>query len=285
MPLSIILEGRRTCLRPEGPDKQVPMASQKPRRSGNRQPEKESRIAGFAAVSALFDRDPDRVKRLFIDERAKEDARAFTTAMSRARKPWRAVPAEELARIAGTPMHGGIVATAHEMSVTPFNAAEAKNWNKDGRPLLLLDGIGNPHNLGAIARTAAFFGIPRILLSSHPAQAGLSDATYRIAEGGLEYIDFYRADDFPAALKRLGEAYHVIGTALGDYTPLNELKRPPGKPLAILMGNEEDGLPAASLKNCSEIVTIPGSGAVQSLNVAATTAILLYAAAFGGAKP
>lgn len=282
MPVSIILEGQRTSLRTEGPERQIPMAFKKPRRPGNRQPEKESRIAGFAAVAALFDQDPERIKRLFIDERVKEDAREFTAAMSLARKPWRAVPAEELARIAGTPMHGGIVATAQEKSVDAFDAAEAKAWAKDGTPLLLLDGIGNPHNLGAIARTAAFFGIRRIVLSSHPAQAGLSDATYRIAEGGLEYIDFYRADDFPAALKRLGEAYHVIGTALGDYTSLNELKKPPGKPLAIIMGNEEDGLPAASLKNCSEIVTIPGSGAVQSLNVAATTAILLYAALLTG---
>jgi TrmH RNA methyltransferase len=281
MGVSIILEGERKDFRAPDTDPHPLMAPRKPRRADHRQPEKESRIAGFAAVAALFDRNPDRIKRLFIDERVKAEARDFTQYMSQARKPWRAVPADELARIAGTPMHGGIVAAAHEKEVKVFNPAEAKVWAKDGAPLLLLDGVGNPHNLGAIARTAAFFGMPRIVLSSHPEQAGLSDATYRIAEGGIEYIDFYKAPDFPAALKRLNESFHVIGTALGDYTPLNALKRPAGKPLAIVMGNEEDGLPEASLRACGELVTIPGSGAVQSLNVSATTAILIYAAKFG----
>lgn len=257
------------------------MASRKQRGAPSRKPEKESRIAGYAAVTALFDQDPKRVKRLFIDERSTEDARDFTEFMSSEKKPWRAVPAEELARIAGTPMHGGIVATAHERDVLPFVAAEAAGWAADGKTLLLLDGIGNPHNLGAIARTAAFFGIPRIVISSHPGQAGLSDATYRIAEGGVEFIDFFRAEDFPAALKALSETYHVIATALGDYPSLHELKKPAGKPLAIVMGNEEDGATAETLKACGEIVTIPGSGHVQSLNVAATTAILLYTAALG----
>lgn len=254
------------------------MAFNKQRRPAGYKPEKESRIAGFAAVTALFDQDPERVKRLFIDERVKEDARDFTLFMSQEKKPWRAVPAEELARVAGTAMHGGIVATAHEKDVPSFDVAQAKDWAADAAPLLLLDGIGNPHNLGAIARTAAFFGLPRIVLSDHPAQAGLSDATYRIAEGGVEYIDFYRANGFAASLRELNEFYHVIGTALGDYTPLQSLKKPAGKPIAIVMGNEEDGLLPETRQACGELVTIPGSGNVQSLNVAATTAILLYAA-------
>ncbi len=239
------------------------------------------RIAGYAAVAALFDRDPDRVERLFYDERAKHEAKPFCAAMVQARKPFREVQPDELARIAGTPMHGGIVAVAREKDVNLFKIAEARKWAKDGAPLLLLDGIGNPHNLGAIARTAAFFGIPRLVLSDHPQQAGLSDASYRISEGGFEYIDVFGANDFADMLKQLQEFYHVIGTALGDYTPLPNLKKQPGKPFAIVMGNEEEGLPPASLKACSEIVTIPGSGHVQSLNVSATTAILLYAALAG----
>jgi TrmH RNA methyltransferase len=110
-------------------------------------------------------------------------------------------------------LHGGVVALAQPRPVSSLEPVMARAWAGDGRLLLLLDGVGNPHNLGAIARTAAFFGVPRIVLSDHSAQAGPSDASYRVAEGGLEYVELYRGFRFTRILHDLRASYRVIGAA------------------------------------------------------------------------
>jgi TrmH RNA methyltransferase len=188
------------------------------------------------------------------------------------------VEADELERVAGSVMHGGIVALAQPKPVPDLDPEEAATWARRGEPLLILDGIGNPHNLGAIVRTAAFFGLPRIVLSDHPAQAGPSDASYRVAEGGLEYVELYRSGRFAQGLQRLRRSYRVVATAAENGKPIEELRQS-DKPLAVVLGNEEHGLPKATLAACDAIVTIPGSGFVQSLNVSATAAILIQALA------
>jgi len=150
--------------------------------------------------------------------------------------------------------------------------------------VLALDGIGNPHNLGAIVRTAAFFGLDRLIVSDHPAQAGPSDAAHRVAEGGLEFVQIYRAAGLPDVLRRLKPAYRVIGAALGTGRPVEQIRI--DRPILLVLGNEEAGLDAASMAACDEIVTLPGSGWVQSLNVAATAAILIhYFTRVGGTAP
>ena len=233
------------------------------------------RVCGLAAVSALFETDPDRVERLFFEPRLRGEAGRFCAALARARKPYREIDANELARVAGTVLHGGITAIARPRQFGAFDPATAPSWAEDGKPLLVLDGIGNPHNLGAIARTAAFFGIERMLLADRPEQALLSDASYRVAEGGLEYLNLYQAT-LPAALAGLRQGYRIIGAALGLGAPL--ARRPAGKPPALILGNEEKGLHPATLAACDEIVTLPGNGRLQSLNVSAAAAILIYLA-------
>jgi TrmH RNA methyltransferase len=246
------------------------------RREARKPAAKLLRIAGLPAVSALFATAPERVERLFFDDRMKPLTGAFCMALARARKPYRVVPPDELERVAGTVLHGGIVAVAQPRPLPELDLAAAERWAADGRPLLLLDGIGNPHNLGAIARTAAYFGLPRLVLSDHPEQAQPSDASYRVAEGGLEHVTLYRAPRFIQALKGLRRFYRVFGTALGKGEPLAALRRGE-KPIALVLGNEEEGLPRATLDACDAVITIPGTGAVQSLNVSASAAILIYA--------
>jgi RNA methyltransferase, TrmH family len=214
------------------------------------------------------------VERLFFDERNANAVAGFCRHLAKARKPYRQVDADELAKVAGTVLHGGVVAVTEARPVPAFDPAEAKRWAAEGKPLLLLDGIGNPHNLGAIVRTAAFFGLDRIVISDHPSQAGLSEASYRVAEGGMEHVRLYWANGLPKVLQQLRTSYRVLGTALGRGEPLDRLSD--GRPVAIILGNEEDGLDAATLKACDGIVTLAGAGRVQSLNVAATAAILIH---------
>jgi RNA methyltransferase, TrmH family len=240
-----------------------------------------TRVAGLPAVSAVFSTALERVERLFFDERMKSHVGDFCYELARMRKPYRLVDDDELGRIAGSVLHGGVVVLVNPRPVPVLDSVETEDWARGGQPLLLLDGVGNPHNLGAIARTAAFFGVPRIVLSDHPEQATPSDASYRVAEGGLEYVDLYRGIRFPELLRHLRRGYRVVAAAAEHGQPLAAL-RISERPIALVLGNEEDGLPRATLKACEEIVTIPGSGSVQSLNVAASAAVLLHALAGSG---
>jgi len=236
--------------------------------------EKLLRVAGLNAVAALFAADAGRIERLFFEERLKPELAECCRLLAAARRPYRMVGAEELQHVAGTEHHGGVVAVARQQTVAAFDPEAAKAWAAAGEPLLLLDGIGNPHNLGAIARTAAFFGLRRLVLADHPAQAAPSDAAYRVAEGGLDRLALYRATRFATALKRLKPHYRVVGAAPGRGQGPRALAG--GKPIALVLGNEETGLGAASLAACDAVVAIEGAGGVQSLNVSAAAAILIY---------
>jgi RNA methyltransferase, TrmH family len=236
-------------------------------------------VCGLAAVEALFLGDAARVERLFFEPRL---ARALATPrrlLAKTHKPYREVEADELARIAGTIRHGGVVAVARPKPLLALDPALAAGWARDGRALLILDGIGNPHNLGAIVRSAAYFGVRRIVLADRPEQALPSAASYRVAEGALDRVFLYRAP-LAAALPALKRFYRIVGTALGHGVPLAELRS--DRPVALILGNEENGIDPATLALCDTVVTIPGvalpgSGQVQSLNVAAAAAVLCYA--------
>jgi TrmH RNA methyltransferase len=231
-------------------------------------------VCGLAAVAALFASDPARIERLFYEPRLARALAVQRRALAKTHKPYREVEADELARIAGTMRHGGVVAVARPKPPLPLDPGLAAGWARDGRPLLILDGIGNPHNLGAIVRSAAYFGVARIVLADRPDQALPSAASYRIAEGALDRVMLYRAP-LPAVLPALKRFYRIVGTAPADGVPLGQLPR--DRPVTLILGNEESGVDPATLALCDTVVTIPGSGRVQSLNVAAAAAVLFYA--------
>lgn len=238
--------------------------------------EKLLRVAGLPAVQALFATASSRVERLFFVPQLRAEMSDYCGVLGRARKPYRQVGTEELTKVAGTVLHGGVVAIARPKPVRTFEAGEVAHWASDGKLLVVLDGIGNPHNLGAIARTAAFFGVPRLVLSNHPEQALPSDASYRVAEGGLDRLEVYRSVNFLRDLEAIRRSYLLVGAAAEGGQPLPDVAKSK-RPIALVLGNEEHGFPVATAKACEALVTVVGSGAVQSLNVAATTAIFIHA--------
>jgi TrmH RNA methyltransferase len=235
------------------------------------------RITGLPAVQAVFAAAPERVEKLFFDGKASAKAGPFCAAMARARRPYRQADENELAHIAGTILHGGMVALVRPRPVEDFAIANPAAWLRDGL-LLVLDGVSNPHNFGAIVRTAAFMGVRRIILSDHPMQALPSDASYRVAEGGMEYVELYRTCRFTEALRKLRRTHRLVATAAENGRPLRQFSHM-SKPVALILGNEQEGLARATLGQCDDMVTIPGTGCVQSLNVSASAAILIYALA------
>lgn len=239
-------------------------------------PERSLRICGLPAVAALFRRDPQRVSRLYYEDAVRHAAGEYCATLARLHRPYRLVDSDELTQIAGTPLHGGIVAVAAPQPLPDLDPDAALAWALERRPLVVLDGVGNPHNLGAIARTLAFFGLRRLVLSDRPSQALPSDAAYRVAEGGLDALDLYRARRLPALLRPLRAGYRVLGAALERGVAIDRLP-PDRRPPLLLLGNEEQGLERSVLDLCETVVTIPGSGRMQSLNVSNAAAILVYA--------
>jgi TrmH RNA methyltransferase len=196
-------------------------------------------------------------------------------ALAGARKVYRCVEPSELAKIADSIHHGGIVAVVEEKPPRIATAADAATWARRHENLVVLDRIGNAHNLGAIARTAAYLGVPRILIAGDPASARPGPAAYRVAEGGMDAIEIRSVPEMATFLHALSAAgYDVVGAA----TRGGGIEPPVGSsaPWALVLGNEEHGLAPAAEAACTRLVTIPGSGNVESLNVSAAAAILIH---------
>jgi TrmH RNA methyltransferase len=229
-------------------------------------------ICGANAVTALFKRRPDSVLRLFYTEASRQVAGPLCAELARRKAPYRLLPPDEMAKAAGTQHHGGIAAVARARVVPIMEAADAPRE----KLILILDGIGNPHNFGAIARSAAFFGVKTLLIHHVPGAALPSDAAYRTSEGALEHLDLYRTRDLPALLHAWGPLYRTVAATLRPGAlALSELPR--DRPLALVLGGEEHGVSEPVLTACRREIRIAGTGLVQSLNVAQAAAVLLHA--------
>lgn len=236
---------------------------------------KDITICGLSAVRARFQTDAASIKRLYFDYPTGRKVGVMCKTLAAAKKIYRCVEPTELEKIAGTVHHGGIVAVVTAADLREPGAAVISGWAAKRTPVLVLDRIGNAHNLGALARTAAFFGVTELVISASPQSARPNDAAYRVSEGGLEKITVWQAHDlvkFIADLRAAGFA--VIAAATRGGRPETAVK--PGEPVALVLGNEEHGLSPEIAAACSRAVTIPGSGAVESLNVSVAGAVLMW---------
>lgn len=238
----------------------------------------ELKLCGLAAVRARFARDPGSIKRLYFDHATGKRVGVICKVLAQHKKIYRQVEPTELEKISGTLHHGGIVAVVDETPLRIVTSAEIARWAARRETLLLLDRVGNAHNLGALARTAAFFGIPRLIVPDNPAAARPTDAAHRVAEGGLEHVEVWLTKDLVTLARELAAAgYDVVGAATRGGRPdsksTSSIAR---KPLALALGNEEHGLAPEIAAVCTRLVTIPGSGKVESLNVSVAGAILLW---------
>lgn len=232
---------------------------------------KSDTVTGLQPVAALFARRPGDVQRLFYLPAMREAAGPYCAMLAAVRKPYRMVEAEELEKITGTPHHGGLAAVARARMPAILDLGAIPR----AKLLLVLDGIGNPHNLGAIARSAAFFGVKALLIGEGLGHAMPSDAALRTSEGGLEHLELYRTRDLPRALSAMEPLYRTVAATLTrDAVPLAELPR--DRPVALVLGNEEHGVSQNVLDVCRRQVRITGHGRVQSLNVAQAAAVLLH---------
>ncbi len=240
--------------------------------------QRELNICGWPSVAALFARHPDAVRRLFFDAGTGKRAGDFCRQLAQEKKVYRQVEPAELEKIAGTLHHGGIVAVIGERPLLKVTREVLGIWERSQAPLLLLDRVSNANNLGAIARTAAFFGVAAVIVPDHPAQALPGEAAYRVAEGGMEFVGFYRVPSLPALCAGLKRHHFLIGTSLrgNQLSPAAARERGLPRPPAVILGNEERGMSAEVAAQCDRLVKIPGTDAVESLNVSAAAAVLCW---------
>jgi TrmH RNA methyltransferase len=240
--------------------------------------QKELNVCGWQAVSTLFARHPAEVRRLFFDAATGRRAGEFCSQLAQHKKVYRQVDAAELEKIAGTKLHGGIVAVIGERPLKKVTREVLAEWAKTKAPLLLLDRVSNANNVGAIVRTAAFFGVKAIIVPDHPAQALPGEAAWRVAEGGMEFVDFYRVPALPEFCAELKRQHFLIGTSLtgNQLSPAGVRERGIPRPPAIILGNEVKGIAPAVAGQCDRLLKIPGADSVESLNVSAAAAVLCW---------
>jgi TrmH RNA methyltransferase len=240
--------------------------------------QKELNVCGWQAVSTLFAQHPDEVRRLFFDPATGKRAGDLCRLMAQQRKVYRQVDAAELEKIAGTVHHGGIVAVIGERPLKKITREVLASWAQTRSPLLLLDRVSNANNVGAIVRTAAFFGVCAVIIADHPQQALPGEAAWRVAEGGMEFVEFFRVPALPEFCAELKKTHFLLGTSLAgnQLSPAQAKERGLPRPPALILGNEEKGIAPGVAALCDRLVKIPGADTVESLNVSAAAAVLCW---------
>lgn len=262
--------GRRKEAAPAGEER--PVARHE---VGNKQ---ELRCYGLNAVQAVFARRPQAIRKVYLSEARIPQLQPLLAWCVKQRIGYRVVEESDLGKLAASSHHEGVVADV--LRVEPQSLSDWLHGLSAGPALALwLDGVGNPHNFGAILRSAAHFGVAAILQSQDSTLA-VSGAAARVAEGGAEQVPLVRMGERDAALAQLRAAgFMLAATVVRDGQDLFAARLP--QRLVYVMGAEGEGMDDELATSCDLRLSIPGTGAVESLNVAAATAVFLAQWTFG----
>jgi len=184
---------------------------------------------------------------------------------------------QQLSTIAGNDNHQGVVAKLAYKEKQPAPVLEEiVAYRGKNLLLLILDGVTDPHNLGACLRTAEAAGVDAIVAPRDRA-VGLTAAVRKVASGSAERVPFITVTNLARTLRQLkGEGVWLIGTEGETETSLYQQDLT--GPLAIVMGGEERGLRRLTQEACDSLISIPMLGAIESLNVSVAAAVCLFEA-------
>jgi 23S rRNA (guanosine2251-2'-O)-methyltransferase len=235
-------------------------------------------IFGLHAVRTLLQQRPERAA-LLILQKGREDARVnelVQLAEARSIKmEWR--DGRELDRLAGDERHQGACLQIRSVGVLGEGALDDLLDSLTAPPLLLvLDGVQDPHNLGACLRTADAAGVTAVIVPKDRA-AGLSATVRKVASGAAETVPLIQVTNLARTLRWLKEReIWIVGTDDQAQHSLYQSKLTGA--LAVVLGAEGTGLRRLTRENCDALVSIPMLGVVESLNVSVATGVLLYEA-------
>jgi len=216
------------------------------------------------------------VEELYVDA-SRHDGRMQDLLIAAKSAGVRVIPVDDqrLSNIVGTRRHQGVVAKAGELSL-------ARNLDElldaiEGPPLLLiLDGITDPHNLGACLRVADGAGAHAVIAPKDRA-VGLNATAAKVASGAAETVPYITVTNLARTLRELKERdIWLIGTS--DEAEKNLYQADFSGPAAIIMGSEGEGMRRLTRDTCDMLVSIPMFGSVESLNVSVASGVTLFEA-------
>ena len=236
-------------------------------------------IAGLRSVEQLLATDVSGVKRVYAEyQTANPRVEAIIKTARQAGIEIQAANRARLTQISGENRHQGVVAEVSRSTV--LDEAGLRTLVEErlgtGQPLLLLmlDGVQDPHNLGACMRTADAAGVDAIVVPRHGA-AGLGPTVSKVAAGAAEQMPFAQVGNLARTLDWLGE-YGVQRVGTSDKADAGLFEADFSPAVALLMGREHTGLSKAIASRCDTLVSLPMRGVVSSLNVSVATGICLY---------
>lgn len=254
---------------------------------GNQRPhlaKGEIRYYGRNACIALWKQRPKDLIRVYVRRDLADDYSDILGDCARQRKSYHLVDEGDLERLASSLHHQGIVMVAKERRALR-DGDFFRELRSERQLVLYLDGVGNPHNLGAILRTAAHFGL-RYVAGPAEALPRLSAAAARTSEGGGELVSLVRAEEpakFLGRLKKMGWAVYGLEPNPEAPRSLYSGARLPDR-LVFVLGAEVEGISPELQAELDASVQIPGSGEIESLNVSVAAALAMAEFARQGAE-
>lgn len=241
--------------------------------------ERPLRIHGLNAVLALWPSKAAAFRCLYLRSSRANELGWLLRELARQNIAYRIVGDEDLRRLTGTEHHQGIAADLEDEGpalLSDFLASLRESGAQNSCALLWLDGVMNPHNLGAILRSAAHFGVDGVLVGEGSPLLRPSGAIARVAEGGLFAMPRIAFGDEGRAITKLrAEGFELVATVVEGGASLFSAELPPR--LVFILGAEGEGMSEDLREAADRRLTIPGSGAVESLNVSAAMAVFFAA--------
>jgi len=240
-------------------------------------------VTGLRAVEEVLARPSVTIRKIYAEYQTENPRVAALIDAANARGI-EILPANRarLAQISGEPRHQGIIAEVQRSTVLDEaglrTMVESRLTDVAARPLLLLllDGLQDPHNLGACLRTADAAGVDAVVVPRHGA-AGLGPTVSKVAAGAAEVLPFATVPSLVRVLGWLGD-YGIQRLGTSDSAESSIYDADLRRPLAIVMGREHTGLGTPVADRCDRLVSLPMQGTVSSLNVSVATGICLYEA-------
>lgn len=237
-------------------------------------------ITGLRAVEQLLAAESAEIRHIYAEyQTANPRVQAVIAAAQKAGIEIQAANRARLAQISGETRHQGIVAEIRRSTVMDEaglrTLVEERLQDADRRLLLLvLDGVQDPHNLGACMRTADAAGVDAVVVPRHAA-AGLGPTVSKVAAGAAEQLPFAAVANLGRVLGWLRDyGVRCIGTS--DQADGSLFEADLAGPVALVMGREHTGLSKGIASRCDALVSLPMQGVVASLNVSVATGICLY---------
>ncbi len=237
----------------------------------------EQTVFGLRAAEALLTARPGDVLRIYFARERQARLGAHLAWAARQRLPYRELDGDGLRKVAGSPHHEGLVVVARPLVYRALSARDAAACGSAAL-WLALDGVQNPHNLGALVRTAAFFGLTGVVAGGAAPEDKVNAAVLRVAEGGAEHTPLVGAAQLPETLGVLREAgCRVLGLETDGAGTLSAAvgQGLTAGALVLVLGQEQEGLTPDVRHACDGLYLLDGGGPLQSLNVSAAGAIAL----------